>query len=186
MSRLRSRRPFVAEAARLASLTQTEQQTWEQSWIEGVPPGHDVVTNPTCPQPGFTLPRRQFVTLNRLRCGQARCAESLYRWGVIDITCLPLRREPPDHKAHCWRLPTHCIPWRPTTSTRSESRRSGMVIKTVYETVRVFQTNNNITSLVIGRPYAYTTMILLDNETDHAAAPAALRLPALRPLRLLC
>ena len=40
-SRLRSRRPFVAEAARLASLTQTKQQTWEQSWIEGVPPGHD-------------------------------------------------------------------------------------------------------------------------------------------------
>ena len=41
MSRLRSRRPFEAEAARLASLNQTEQQTWEQSWIEGVPPGHD-------------------------------------------------------------------------------------------------------------------------------------------------
>ena len=80
-SRLRYRRPFVAEAARLASLTQTEQQTWEQSWIEGVPSGRDVVTTPTCPQPGFTLSRRQFVTLNRLRCGQARCAESLYRWG---------------------------------------------------------------------------------------------------------
>ena len=37
---LRSRRPFVAEAARLASLNQTEQQTWEQSWITG----HYVVT----------------------------------------------------------------------------------------------------------------------------------------------
>ena len=54
--------------------------------VEGMPPGHDVVTNPTCPQPGFTLPRRQFVTLNRLRCCQARCAESLYRWGVIAST----------------------------------------------------------------------------------------------------
>ena len=145
MSRLRSRRPFVAEAARLASLDQTEQQTWEQSWTEGVPPGHDVVTNPTCPQPEFTLPRRQFVTLNRLRCGQARymCWISL-SMGRDRITCLPLRREPPDHKAHCWRVPTHCIPWRPATSTRSGSRRSGMVIKTVYETVRVFQTNKNI------------------------------------------
>ena len=86
-SRLISRRPFVAEAARLASLNQTEQQTWEQSWIEGVPPGHDVVT--TCPQPGFTLPRRQFVTLNGLRCGQARCTESLYRWGVIASPACP-------------------------------------------------------------------------------------------------
>ena len=63
--------------------------TWEQSWIEGVPPGHDVMTNPTCPQPGFTLPRRQFVTLNCLACGQARCFESLYRWGVIASPACP-------------------------------------------------------------------------------------------------
>ena len=135
-SRLKSRRPFVTEAARLASLNQTEQETWEQSWIEGVPPGHDVVTNLTRPQPGFTLRRRQFVTLNRLRCGQARCAESL-PMGRDRITCLPLRREPPDHKAHWWRVPTHCIPWRPATSTRSGPRRSGMVIETIWETESV-------------------------------------------------
>ena len=92
MSRLKSRRPFVIEAARLANLNQTEQETWEQSWIQGVPPGHDLVTDPTCPQPGFTLPRRQFVTLNRLRCGQARCAESLHRWGVIDHLLAPAER----------------------------------------------------------------------------------------------
>ena len=82
-SRLRSRRPIVTEAARIARLNQTEQQTCGQSWIEGVPTGHDVVTNPTCSQHGFTLPVRQFVTLNRLRCGHAKYAESLYRWGVI-------------------------------------------------------------------------------------------------------
>ena len=52
-------------------------------------PGHDLVTNPTCPQPGFTLPRSHFVTLNRLRCGQARCAESLYRWAVIASPACP-------------------------------------------------------------------------------------------------
>ena len=39
----------------------------------------DLVTNPSCPLPGFTLPRRQFVTLNRLRCGHTRCAESVAR-----------------------------------------------------------------------------------------------------------
>ena len=58
-SRLRSRRPFVIEAARLASLNQTEQNMWAQSWSEGVPPGHDLVTNPTCPQPGLSRPRRE-------------------------------------------------------------------------------------------------------------------------------
>ena len=88
-SRLRSRRPFVIEAARLANLNQTEQDTWKQSWIQGVPPGHDIVTDPTCLQPGFTLPIRQFVTLNRLRCGQARCAEYLHRWGVIASPACP-------------------------------------------------------------------------------------------------
>ena len=32
--------------------------------------------------------------------------------GCDRITCLPLRKEPPDHNlAHCWRVPTHCIPW---------------------------------------------------------------------------
>ena len=89
MPRLKSRWHFVGEAARVANLNQTEQETWEQSWIQGVPPGHDIVTNPTCPQPGFTLPRRQFVTLNHLRCGQARCAESLHRWGVIASPACP-------------------------------------------------------------------------------------------------
>ena len=74
ISRLRFRRPFVLEAARLANLNQTEQETWEQSWIQGVPSGHGLVTDPTCLQPECTLPRRQFVTLKRLICGQARCA----------------------------------------------------------------------------------------------------------------
>ena len=63
--------------------------------------------------------------------------------GCDRITCLPLWREPPDHKAQCWRVPTHCIPWRPATSTPSRSWCSGMVVETVNETMRVFQTNNN-------------------------------------------
>ena len=88
-SRLRSRRPFVIEAVRLASLNQTYLEIWEQLWIQGVPPGHGRVNNPTCPQHGFPLPRRQFVTVNRLRCGHTRCAESLYRWGVIASPACP-------------------------------------------------------------------------------------------------
>ena len=109
-SRLRSRRPFVVEAVRLASQNQTEQQTWEQSWIEEVPPGHDVVTNPTCPQPGFTLPRRQFVTLNRLRCDQARCAESLYRWGVIASPACPCGESHPATRHIVEECPVTTIP----------------------------------------------------------------------------
>ena len=134
MSRLRSRRHFVAEAERLASLNQTEQETWEQSWIEGVPPGHDVVTNPTCPVTTtwvHSTEKSVRHSKSSAMCPGQMCRISLPM--VRDrITCLPLRREPPDHKTHCWRVPT-----------RSGSRRGGMVVETVYETVRVFQTNNN-------------------------------------------
>ena len=112
MSRLRSRRPFVAEAAQLASLTQTEQQTWEQSWIEGVPPGLDVVTNPTCPQPGFTTETSVRHSKSSAMWPGQMCRISL-PMGRDRITCLPLRREPPDHKAHCPRpgaIPASTIP----------------------------------------------------------------------------
>ena len=90
---------------------------------------------------GFTLSRHQFVTLNRLRSGQAMqmCRISL-PMGRDRITWLSLRRKPPDHNAHCWSVPTHCIPWRPATSTPSGSVRSAKVIKTVGGTVRMFQT----------------------------------------------
>ena len=36
-----------------ASINQTEQEAWEQSWSEGEPPGNDLVADPTCPQPGL-------------------------------------------------------------------------------------------------------------------------------------
>ena len=132
MSRLRSRRPFVIEAARLANLNQTEQETWEQSSSEGVPPGHDLVTNPKCPQPGFTL--RQFVTLNRLRCSQARCAESLYRWGVITSpTC-------PCGESH--QTTRHIVEECPRAAFPRGMRRLGPDavewLSKLYETVRVF------------------------------------------------
>ena len=83
MSRLRSRRPFVIEAARIANLNQTKQETWEQSWIQGVPPGHDLVTDPTCPQPGFsvTTPVRHTESSEMLPG----------RWGVIASPACPCR-----------------------------------------------------------------------------------------------
>ena len=100
MSRLKSRRPFMIEAARLANLNQTEQETWEQSWIQGVPPGHDLVTDPTCPQPGFTTetPVRHTESSEMWPGQMCRISPPM---GRDHITCLPLQREPPDHKAHC-------------------------------------------------------------------------------------
>ncbi len=41
------------------SMNQTVQYIWDQSWGERVPPGHDIVTNPRCPQLGFSRPSSQ-------------------------------------------------------------------------------------------------------------------------------
>ena len=136
------RRPFVIDVARLANLNQTGQESWEQAWIQGVSPGHDLVTNPTCPQPGFTLPRRQFVTLNRLRCGQARCAESLYRWGVITSPACPCG------ESH--QTTRHIVEECPLTAFPGGLRRLHQAGHDAVEwlsklsvKLRVFQTNNN-------------------------------------------
>ena len=101
MSRLRYRRPFMIEAERLPNVNQTEQETWEQSWIQGVAPGHDLVTNPTCPQPGFSTETsiRHFES-SEMSMWPSQMRRISLPMGCDHITCLPLRREPPDHKAH--------------------------------------------------------------------------------------
>jgi len=37
-------------------------------------------TDPTIRQPGFSLPRRSWSTLNRFRTGQGPCAANLHKW----------------------------------------------------------------------------------------------------------
>ena len=100
-----------------------------------------------CPQPGFTLPRRQFVTLNRLRCGQARCAESLHWCGVIASPACPCGERPQGtllKSAHSLHSLEACY-----VSTKRVPTQWNMVIEIVYETVRVFQTKNNNSKIIL-------------------------------------
>ena len=136
----------MIEAAQLAGLNQTVQGTWKQSSNEGAPPGHDIVTNPTytCPQHGFTLPRRQLITL---------CPDKMYQ------ISLPVGRNriigllaPADTAMH------------QTTTAQGILLKSAMLLtaspgclrrlheadpgavewlsRRLYETVRMLQTNN--------------------------------------------
>ena len=98
-SRLKSRRPFVIEAARLANLNQTEQETWEQSWIQGVPPGHDLVTDVSATWIHSTETPVRHTESSEMLLSQIRRISLPMEYD--HIACLPLRREPPDHKAHC-------------------------------------------------------------------------------------
>ena len=137
MSRLRYRRPFVIEAARLASLNQTEQDIWEQSKVDVLPPGHDPVTNKTCPQPELSVHHSESSKM-----WPTRCAESLDRWDLIASPACPCGESHHTTIGTLLKSARSLHSLRPATSPRSGYRRSGMVIETVYGTVRVYQTNN--------------------------------------------
>ena len=104
---------------------------------------NDLMTNPTCPQPGFTLPRSHFVTLNRLRCGQARCAESLHRWGVITSPACPCG------ESH--QTTMHIVEECPLTAFPGGLRRIHQAGPDAVEwlTRLSMNNNNNIASLIV-------------------------------------
>ncbi|UYV70375.1 hypothetical protein LAZ67_7002765 [Cordylochernes scorpioides] len=51
-------------------------------------PNKNLITSPSVKIPGFSLPRREWVLLNRFRTGQGRCAELMKLWGYTkDPNC---------------------------------------------------------------------------------------------------
>lgn len=78
--RLKSRNPPLQTATRIASFDPLACWTgeWESTTISHTP---WKVTPGTKP-PGFALPRRCWVTMNRLRTGHGRCGEMMFKWGL--------------------------------------------------------------------------------------------------------
>ena len=87
--RLVSRRPFSRRAARLCNDNYDPDQAWSDHVDSGPP-----LIRTACPQPGPVLPpgadlhRKQWVKLNRLRCGPARVGDTLKLWGAQSATCV--------------------------------------------------------------------------------------------------
>ena len=77
-----SRRPFSRHAARLP-----DDYDPAKVWSDRVDSGPPLI-QAACPQPrpvlppGVDLPRKQWVKLNRLRCGTARVGDTLKLWGA--------------------------------------------------------------------------------------------------------
>ena len=64
--------------------------------------------------------------------------------GLDRIACLPLRREPPDHKWHIVAHSLHSLEACDVSSKRVPTQWNGYrYCQSVYGTVRVCQTNNN-------------------------------------------
>ena len=80
--RLKSRRPFSHHAAKLRGSDFNICQTWRASWQETPRPAQlDITPNTTVP-PGANLPRREWVSLNRIRTGVGRFNAAMHRWGL--------------------------------------------------------------------------------------------------------
>ena len=86
--RLVSRHPFSRHAVRLSNVNYDPAKVWSDR-VESGPP----LIRPACPQPrpvlppGADLPRKQWVKLNRLRCGTA-IRDTLKLWGAQEsATC---------------------------------------------------------------------------------------------------
>ncbi|UYV77975.1 GBF1 [Cordylochernes scorpioides] len=63
-------------------------EAWTNSWISSDIPNKNLITSPNVKIPGFSLPRREWVLLNRFRTGQGRCAELMKLWGYTkDPNC---------------------------------------------------------------------------------------------------
>ena len=79
--RLKSRRPFSRHAAMLRESNFNIDQAWRSSWRETPRPFQLDITPSTSVPPGAFLPRREWVSLNRIRTGVGRFNAAMHRWG---------------------------------------------------------------------------------------------------------
>lgn len=86
--RLKSRKPFWAEEYLHGHFNIKDK--WKQNWLSvrnTLANGH-LVSDPNEEVPGFHLPRRAWMILNRLRTGHGRCNSMLHKWDATnDPSC---------------------------------------------------------------------------------------------------
>ncbi|UYV65974.1 hypothetical protein LAZ67_3006044 [Cordylochernes scorpioides] len=65
--RLKSRKPIWSRGNQLLSQNFNISEAWTNSWISSDIPNKNLITSPSVKIPGFSLPRREWVLLNRFR-----------------------------------------------------------------------------------------------------------------------
>ncbi|KAK7788983.1 hypothetical protein R5R35_008679 [Gryllus longicercus] len=79
--RLKSRSPPLVTAKRLLEEAYDGIAAWKRGWIDSALTAWHPLLDPNSPPPGFQLPRKLWVTLNRVRTGHGRCGANLTKWG---------------------------------------------------------------------------------------------------------
>lgn len=80
--RLKSRSPPVQTARTLNSRTYNGSIDWQVEWNNAAPNEWKTLFSDHHPPPGFSLPRRKWVVLNRIRTNHGRCGSLLHKWGM--------------------------------------------------------------------------------------------------------
>ncbi|KAL1465708.1 hypothetical protein WDU94_005254 [Cyamophila willieti] len=80
-SRLISRNPPMRKALLLLESNFDITGEWEQIWSTNAPEECRSLPCITTEPPGYNLPRKTWVTLNRIRTNHGVCADMMYKWG---------------------------------------------------------------------------------------------------------
>ena len=64
-------------------------EDWQCDWQKTTTPTQFTVPPATAVPPGADLPRREWVTLNRLRTGVGRFGANMHRWGLSTSAACP-------------------------------------------------------------------------------------------------
>lgn len=89
LQRLKSRHPAIATAKSLLASDFNPKEVWKEKWTSGCI-GSQLYNfdNHTAKSKEFTLPRKLWCNLNRLRTGHGRCNEMLNKWNIVsDPSC---------------------------------------------------------------------------------------------------
>ena len=79
--RLKSRHPFYGHAAEHHNCDYHIIEAWNEEWTKHQRPKQLTLNLNTTAPPGFDLPWKLWVTLNRLRAGVGRFGAEMHKWG---------------------------------------------------------------------------------------------------------
>ena len=79
---LKSRHPFCHHAAEHHNCDHNIIEAWNKEWTKYQCPKQLTITLDTTAPPGSDLPRKLWVTLNRLRAGVGQFGTEMHKWGL--------------------------------------------------------------------------------------------------------
>ncbi|KAG4065990.1 hypothetical protein HA402_001237 [Bradysia odoriphaga] len=81
---LRRQQALLKEYRKIQQINFNVLDRWHDDWQRSNRDPQNLIENPSNRVPGFNLPRKEWVTLNRFRTGHGRCAYFMYKWGLAD------------------------------------------------------------------------------------------------------